>query len=292
MDEEKVVREFCGMDLSIVPDENHEWLMSTADVAVGYGVSEDSIRQHKKTHLDEFQENKHYLTSVSIPHGGTDPLSEEVSERREQAIRHPNRHWKKPRTTDQTKSEIYSGLQRKNTLWTKRGVLRLGMFIRSERAKIFRDWVEDLAIGVIEAAFPADPRVIANLPKSKILQIAAESAQECERLEAENVELRPKAGFYDKVADAVGLHTMQEAAKILGTGPNKLFSALRERGILMRNGLPYQHHLDTNRFKVLERTYYRGEHPELYRRVYVTGRGMTWLHGLFAPLDRQLLPLN
>ncbi len=29
------------------------------------------------------------------------------------------------------------------TLWTKRGVIRLGFFIKSARARLFRDWAED-----------------------------------------------------------------------------------------------------------------------------------------------------
>jgi len=32
------------------------------------------------------------------------------------------------------------------TMWTKRGVVRLGFFIKSERAKAFRDWAEDYVI--------------------------------------------------------------------------------------------------------------------------------------------------
>jgi hypothetical protein len=36
------------------------------------------------------------------------------------------------------------------TLWTKRGIIRLGFFIRSERAKKFRDAAEDLILGVTE----------------------------------------------------------------------------------------------------------------------------------------------
>lgn len=34
--------------------------------------------------------------------------------------------------------------------WTKRGVVRLGFFIKTERAKLFRDWAEELIIKVDE----------------------------------------------------------------------------------------------------------------------------------------------
>ncbi len=38
------------------------------------------------------------------------------------------------------------------TLWTKRGIIRLGFFIKSNRAKQFRDWAEDLIIFATEQA--------------------------------------------------------------------------------------------------------------------------------------------
>ena len=49
------------------------------------------------------------------------------------------------------------------TWWTKRGVIRLGMFIRSERAKKFRDFCEDLVIAEIakEPKRAVDPITLA-----------------------------------------------------------------------------------------------------------------------------------
>ena len=40
----------------------------------------------------------------------------------------------------------------KTVLWTKRGIVRLGFFIKSERARMFRDWAEDLVINKVEEA--------------------------------------------------------------------------------------------------------------------------------------------
>lgn len=111
--------EFCGMELQVVPDEKHEWLMSTADVATGYGVSIENIRQHKKSHSDELKPSKHWLT-----------------------VRNPN-------VENQTL---------KMTFWTKRGVLRLGMFIQSPKATLFRDAVEDFVLDRMEQPpIPSSP---------------------------------------------------------------------------------------------------------------------------------------
>jgi hypothetical protein len=99
--------QFEGLTICVRPDETHEWLRETKLVAEGYGVSEAVIRNHKSRNADEFEEHKHF-TSVTNCYAG--------------------------------------GLKRVNTFWTKRGVIRLGFFIKSARAKLFRDWAEDLII--------------------------------------------------------------------------------------------------------------------------------------------------
>ena len=42
-------------------------------------------------------------------------------------------------------TQTNGGMQKK-LFWTKRGVIRLGFFIKSERAKNFRNWIEDIII--------------------------------------------------------------------------------------------------------------------------------------------------
>lgn len=86
------------------PHPEFEYTLTTEQVALGYGVTQVNIRQHKRRQSEELHEGKHYVT-VTNSNGG-----EEI------------------------------------TLWTKRGVIRLGFFIRSKRAKQFRDMAEDLVI--------------------------------------------------------------------------------------------------------------------------------------------------
>ena len=50
-------------------------------------------------------------------------------------------------------------LQNKQILWTKRGIVRLGFFIKSERAKMFRDWAEDLVVNKIDEAYRVQSQV-------------------------------------------------------------------------------------------------------------------------------------
>lgn len=97
------------LTVNIIPSSDHEFLMPTKEVALGYGVCKSRLRHHLKDHSDELIEGKHFISGVRFPHSASPGSS-------------------------------------KGTLWTKRGIVRLGFFIKSERAKLFRDWAEDLVI--------------------------------------------------------------------------------------------------------------------------------------------------
>lgn len=101
-----------GLQVAVYPNHQHEFLIPTKEVGLGYGVTPYTIRQHKKSHAAELVEGKHFLSNVSITHGAKGST--------------------------------------RGTMWTKRGIVRLGFFIKSERAKLFRDWAEDLIIKVDE----------------------------------------------------------------------------------------------------------------------------------------------
>lgn len=97
-------------------------------------------------------------------------------------------------------------------------------------------------------------------------------------LEAKVQEQAPKAQFHDAVVEAINCQSVQEIAKVLGTGPNRLFKFLRDEGLLMRNNLPYQQHLDAGYFRVVEKQYNdgRGE-SHTYTRTLVTGKGLAYI---------------
>ena len=113
-------------------------------------------------------------------------------------------------------------------------------------------------------------------------------------LEAKVQEQAPKAQFHDAVAEAINCQSVQEIAKVLGTGPNRLFKFLRDEGLLMRDNLPYQQHLDAGYFRVVEKQYndVRGE-SYTYTRTLVTGKGLAYiqkrLHGLKAEVSREFV---
>jgi len=106
-----------GLEVSIIVSKEHEFLMTTADVAAGFGIAASSIRSQKHEHSDELTEGKHFVVGVGISNAPC---------------------------------ELVSYNENNQTYWTKRGIVRLGFFIKSERAKMFRDWAEDLVVNLME----------------------------------------------------------------------------------------------------------------------------------------------
>ncbi|HAZ00698.1 MAG: hypothetical protein A2W90_14575 [Bacteroidetes bacterium GWF2_42_66] len=102
-----------GLTVTILPDSSHEFLMSSKDVATGYGVSEGNIRNQLHRNKEEFHEGKHFGTAVCFSNSGLQSVHNKV-------------------------------------FWTKRGIVRLGFFIKSDRARLFRDWAEDLILDKVE----------------------------------------------------------------------------------------------------------------------------------------------
>lgn len=108
-----IVQQFQNLQLIVTPDSNHGFFMTTEQVAKGYGVSDKSIQNHKIRNANEILENTHFISDLQIV-------------------------------------GLKNGMTKKRTLWTKRGVIRLGMFIKSGRAIKFRDWAENLIIEKLE----------------------------------------------------------------------------------------------------------------------------------------------
>ena len=132
-----------GITVNVLPNRQHEFLMTTREVATGYDVSEYAIRKTLLRHSDEFVDLKHYVTAGTFCPG-------------------------------------IKGVPHNATLWTKRGIVRLGFFIRSERARLFRDWAEDLVLAVAEgvaapAAVPAHPaRRINRLTPGRVIDLLSD----------------------------------------------------------------------------------------------------------------------
>ncbi|MCF6199921.1 MAG: antA/AntB antirepressor family protein [Hyphomicrobiaceae bacterium] len=102
----------------------------------------------------------------------------------------------------------------------------------------------------------------------------AEQYKRREALEHENVLMLPKSRFHDRIAHADGTHTVEEVAKMLRTGRNKLFKWLREEKFLTPGNLPYQPYLNQGLFRVVEKPFSKGGTTHLNRQTLITGKGL------------------
>lgn len=165
------VLEVGGQEVILTPDPAHEFTATTEQVALGYGVTPDVIRQHKRRQAEELIEGKHFLSSVTNSHAGN--------------------------------------LRTEQTLWTKRGIVRLGFFIRSARARLFRDMAEDLVIGALTQP-TQPPALISARGVATVLGCSRNSA--LNRLSHANI--RPTHHFFEsskqQAALLYPLHAVQE----------------------------------------------------------------------------------
>ena len=108
-----------------------------------------------------------------------------------------------------------------------------------------------------------------------IIRLATELKEERQKV----LELKPKADFYDTVANSDSLLSMADVAKVLdkGIGRNRLFKLLRSRGILQSNNVPYQRFVDAGYFKVVESSYMAGDNAIVSTVIYVKQKGVDYI---------------
>ncbi|MDD3009244.1 MAG: phage antirepressor KilAC domain-containing protein [Arcobacter sp.] len=94
--------------VEVQPNVEHEWLLSSKDVAEGYGLSASGLRSVKSNYSDELLEGTHFIYSVSNRDG----------------VRGAS----------------------KTAYWTKEGVVMLGFFIKTPTAKEFRRWASNFIV--------------------------------------------------------------------------------------------------------------------------------------------------
>ena len=151
--------------IAVMQDPEHEYLLDTASVALGYGVSPDALRMHKKRHADELIEGKHFIyvgsSSETNASGASAFAKAKVSVVTDCSGRSAASGAKVSVVNsiddgNRRTGKRSAGDDVMNIMWTKRGVIRLGMFIRSERARKFRDAAEDLILKHVSATRPSN----------------------------------------------------------------------------------------------------------------------------------------
>lgn len=155
------------------------------------------------------------------------------------------------------------------------------LIIRSNlpSAERFETWVFDEVLPSIRKTGSY------NLPQTyaEALRALADKAEEAERLALENKEMKPKAEFFDAVADSKTALPMDQVAKVLevkGYGRNKLFEFLRDHGVLDSRNVPYQKFIDRGWFRTIEQHYQKGYEPCVNTKTLVYQKGVDGIRKL------------
>lgn len=179
---------------------------------------------------------------------------------------------------DQIVIPIPGDTQNRNMLViNESGLYSLVISSKLPNAKKFKHWVTSEVLPSIRK----NGGYIANQEQMTPEQIVANAlivanniiSQKDRQIE----ELKPKADFFDAVADSKTAISMNEVAKVLaikGYGRNNLFEFLRNEGILDRWNVPYQKYVDNGWFRVIEQHYQKNGEPVVSTKTLVYQKGV------------------
>ncbi|AUD00981.1 phage antirepressor KilAC domain-containing protein [Spirosoma pollinicola] len=241
--------QFDNITLNVRPHQVHEWALTTAEVADGFGVDGSTIRQHKSRNSEELIEGKHFV-SVTNSHAVGNQA---------------------------------------DTYWTKKGVVRLGFLIKSERAKRFRDWAEDLVIKSLEPS----PSYQIEDPIQRAQRWIAEQ-REKQALAFENAELKPKADYAEAVLLSATELTTTKVAQDLGMTAQKLNKLLRDKRVQYKqSGIWNLHRAYNGKGYAKLRTFHHPGRDGTNRTEHLlvwTETGRQFIHSLLNPTLSPALP--
>lgn len=156
------------------------------------------------------------------------------------------------------------------------------------KAERFERWIFDEVIPSIRkhGAYLTPEKIEeVLLNPDAIIKLAMQLKEERQkRLEAEKTIqiMKPKAEFFDAVAGSKDAIDMNRAAKLIyeetRLGRNKLFKLLREKGILMKDNIPYQEYIDKGYFRTIEQKYTKPDGTtHIYIKTLVYQKGLEFI---------------
>lgn len=170
-----------------------------------------------------------------------------------------------------------------------RGVTEEYVQQRQEQLKSFRKWVTSEVLPSIRknGGYIANQE---NLTPEQIVANALIVAQNIISQKDKQIEqMKPKAEFFDAVADSRTAISMNEVSKVLGIkgyGRNNLFEFLRNNGILDRWNVPYQRYIDCGWFRVIEQKYTRQGEPCVTTKTLVYQKGVDAIRKKILSADK------
>lgn len=109
------------------------------------------------------------------------------------------------------------------------------------------------------------------------------SEEEKQLLLISNEEMKPKAEFFDAVADskdAIDMGCLSKVLGVKGMGRNNLFEFLRENKVLMNNNTPFQRYQDMGLFRVVEQHFMKNGEPCVNIKTLVYQKGVNYIRKL------------
>ena len=215
------------------------WSLSDKQVAQGFGVTQNAVKQQRCKGATEYREVVHYYYK-DMYHDGKGNL------------------------TDAPVSNPHGGQNsQKMVFWTKKGIITLGFKLEeTPQTILFRDWASDFILNGSNHPLDihdvlADPRAFAQLA----LRYADEQDKN-KRLEHKIEADAPYVDFARAVEVSKGDIKIGEYAKILcdkdkgiDTGEIRLFALMRELEILRANNEPLQKYLNMGYFRRKPQTF-------------------------------------
>lgn len=116
-----------------------------------------------------------------------------------------------------------------------------------------------------------------NTPEQIMARALKVADQTINNLTVKIEEMKPKADFFDAVADSKTAISMNEVSKVLdirGYGRNNLFEFLRDSKILDQRNVPYQRYVDNGWFRVIEQHYMKNGEPVVTTKTLVYQKGV------------------
>ena len=141
---------------------------------------------------------------------------------------------------------------------------------RTEKGKQCRQYLIDL-----EKAW--------NTPEQIMARALRVAEQTIAGLNTKMLEMKPKADFFDAVADSKSAIQMADVSKVLaipGFGRNNLFEFLREEKVLDRYNIPYQKYVDNGWFRVIEQKYMKNGEVNVSTKTLVYQKGVDGIRKL------------
>ncbi|ABN53664.1 MAG TPA: phage antirepressor Ant [Hungateiclostridium thermocellum] len=157
------------------------------------------------------------------------------------------------------------------------GLYNLILGSRKQEAKEFKRWITHEVIPQIRKT-----GIYALEPKQLLAVAIIEAQKIIEEQDRKIKELQPKAEFFDAVAGSKDAIDMNRAAKLIyeetRLGRNKLFKLLRDKGILMKDNIPYQEYIDKGYFRTIEQKYTKPDGTtHIYIKTLVYQKGLDFI---------------